>query len=182
MLTIPNMNFSLRAFNGQARWLQVTLRCPAGSGNYTILSPRQALAATPYALFSKRAPWGGLMGVPAGFADKVDNDTTYSAGAGLALTDTQFSVTFAGTGAADTAARSDHDHYGAIWGGSATMGLTVTTTASGSGTAALYGRQGSGSGITASAAVVWGDTFAHIGVVGTANPNGGGIGVHGRGT
>jgi len=36
--------------------------------------------------------WNNLTGVPAGFADGVDDDTTYSAGAGLSLSGTQFSV------------------------------------------------------------------------------------------
>lgn len=36
--------------------------------------------------------WGTLPGIPAGFADGVDNDTTYSAGAGLTLTGTTFAV------------------------------------------------------------------------------------------
>jgi hypothetical protein len=38
------------AFNGQARWLQIAVRCPAGSGSFMTLTPRQALTATPYAL------------------------------------------------------------------------------------------------------------------------------------
>jgi hypothetical protein len=39
------------AFHGDARWLQIAVRCPAGSAQaYTILSPRQPLWATPYAL------------------------------------------------------------------------------------------------------------------------------------
>ena len=37
-------------FTGDARWLQVAVRCPTGSGMYTNLSPRQALTAAPYAL------------------------------------------------------------------------------------------------------------------------------------
>ncbi|MBN1774049.1 MAG: hypothetical protein JXB32_22510, partial [Deltaproteobacteria bacterium] len=36
--------------------------------------------------------WTDVTGVPAGFADGTDNDTTYSAGAGLALAGTVFSV------------------------------------------------------------------------------------------
>jgi hypothetical protein len=52
--------------------------------------------------------WGTLPGIPAGFADGVDNDTTYTAGTGLTLAGTTFAVNFAGTGVANTAARSDH--------------------------------------------------------------------------
>jgi hypothetical protein len=86
------LDFGASAFTGDARWLETAVRCPAGSGSYTTLTPRQALTAAPYALYAKSAPWSGLSGVPAGFADGVDNDTTYTAGAGLTLTGNQFSV------------------------------------------------------------------------------------------
>ncbi len=39
--------------SGEARWLQVAVRCPTGSGSYTTLSPRQPLTATPFALYSR---------------------------------------------------------------------------------------------------------------------------------
>lgn len=45
-----NLDFGGGAFDGAARWISVSVRCPAGSGSYTTLSPRQALSATPYAL------------------------------------------------------------------------------------------------------------------------------------
>ncbi|MFO7679882.1 MAG: tail fiber domain-containing protein, partial [Chloroflexota bacterium] len=80
------------AFNGEARWLEVAVRCPAGGGEYTTLTPRQPLDAAPLANYALRAPWNGLSGVPAGFADGVDNDTTYSAGTGLLLSHAQFSL------------------------------------------------------------------------------------------
>ncbi|MGB9724286.1 MAG: hypothetical protein ACPL7G_10375 [Chloroflexia bacterium] len=48
--TIPDLDFGSSAFTGDARWLQIAIRCPAGSGMYTNLSPRQALTAAPYAL------------------------------------------------------------------------------------------------------------------------------------
>lgn len=38
------------AFVGSARWLGIAVRCPAGGGGFTELSPRQQLTATPYAL------------------------------------------------------------------------------------------------------------------------------------
>ncbi len=37
-------------FTGDARWLDIAVRCPAGSGSYTPLTPRQPLTAVPYAL------------------------------------------------------------------------------------------------------------------------------------
>jgi hypothetical protein len=87
--------FGANAFNGDARWLEIAVRCPAGSGAYTTLNPRQPLTATPYALFAASAAevsWSGLLGIPAGFADNVDNDTTYSAGSGLELDGSEFAL------------------------------------------------------------------------------------------
>lgn len=48
--TIPNLDFGSSAFVGDARWLSIQARCPAGSGSYVLLSPRQPLTPTPYAL------------------------------------------------------------------------------------------------------------------------------------
>jgi N-acetylneuraminic acid mutarotase len=86
------LNFGTSVFTGDARWLEIAVRCPAGSGGYSTLTPRQALNPTPYAVFAGGAPWSGLTGVPAGL-DDGDDDTTYSAGTGLDLTGTTFSVT-----------------------------------------------------------------------------------------
>ena len=77
--------FTDAPFNGDPRWLEIAVRCPAGSGDFTTLSPRQRLTGTPYAHFSARSSWGGLAGIPAGFADNIDNDTTYSAGNGISI-------------------------------------------------------------------------------------------------
>ncbi len=112
------LDFGAGAFQGQTRWLEVEVDC--GDGGAT-LSPRQALTAAPYALWAVGAggaPWGGLSGVPAGFADSQDNDAlgdlscasgevpqwdgkgwacaagggAYSAGTGLRLTEGKFSL------------------------------------------------------------------------------------------
>jgi hypothetical protein len=84
--------FGAEAFVGLPRWLEIAMRCPAGSGEYTTLDPRQPLTPTPYAMYSATTPWDGLTSVPAGFADGIDNDTLYTAGPGLILTDTEFSL------------------------------------------------------------------------------------------
>ncbi|MBN1147787.1 MAG: hypothetical protein JXA78_11070 [Anaerolineales bacterium] len=155
--------FGGSAFNGQARWLQIAVRCPAGGGAYTDLTPRQALSAAPYASYAPSAgsaPWSGLTGVPAGFADGVDNNDTYTNGAGLNLSGGQFSVIFAGDGSASSAARSDHshastyaplshNHWGANWSGGG-VGLTLsggTVGLSGSGSeAGVRGQSASSTG------------------------------------
>lgn len=66
--------FGNTAFNGEARWLGISLRCPAGMGNFSALTPRQPVLPAPYAYYALNAPWSGLTGVPAGLLDGVDND------------------------------------------------------------------------------------------------------------
>ncbi len=50
VFTIPDLDFGATAFMGEARWLAISVRSPAGSGSYQPLTPRQALTAAPYAL------------------------------------------------------------------------------------------------------------------------------------
>ncbi len=83
-----SLDFGPAAFAGQARWLEIAVRAGASTGSYTTLSPRQELTPSPNAVFGSSAPWSGLIGVPPGFADGVDNDsggdiTSVTAGTGL---------------------------------------------------------------------------------------------------
>jgi hypothetical protein len=139
-------------FDGTALWLEVSVRPGSSSDAYTPLSPRQPLTAAPYALYSQAAPWSGLSGVPAGFADGVDDVSTVVSGtnvfagegliplaSGNALT---LSVAFAGSGNDTTAARTDHDHFGQTWTGSG-AGLTLSGGSTGlSGSGSTYGVRG----------------------------------------
>jgi trimeric autotransporter adhesin len=77
------LNFDLRYFEGDARWLAIQVDCE-GSGAFETLSPRQPLTATPYAFYSLKVPWTGITGIPADIADG-DDDTIYTAGDGLVL-------------------------------------------------------------------------------------------------
>lgn len=95
------LDYGAGVFNGEARWLEIGVRPAGEAGEHTSLSPRQALTAAPYASYALNAdaaaragsaPWSGLEGIPAGFADGVDNDTLYDAGSGLLLDGTIFSV------------------------------------------------------------------------------------------
>jgi N-acetylneuraminic acid mutarotase len=88
---VTELNFGGNAFPGAPRWLEIGVRCPAGGGSYVTLSPRQPLNPTPYASFAHSASWSGLTGVPADLSDG-DDDTTYTAGMGLTLAGTEFSV------------------------------------------------------------------------------------------
>jgi hypothetical protein len=49
------LDFGVNAFNGNARWLEIAVRCPAGSGSYTTLSPSQPLSPAPYASYALSA-------------------------------------------------------------------------------------------------------------------------------
>jgi hypothetical protein len=86
-----NLDFG-NIFDGTSLWLEIGVRPGSSTGSFTILSPRQSLTPTPYALFALTAPWSGLLNVPSGFADGTDDDTTYAAGTGLALSGGSFSL------------------------------------------------------------------------------------------
>ncbi len=82
------LNFAASNFLGEERFLEVRARPGAATGAYTVLTPRQLIRSVPEALranAASTAPWSGLSGVPAGFADGVDNTGVVSitAGAGL---------------------------------------------------------------------------------------------------
>ncbi|QOJ00287.1 MAG: hypothetical protein HRU70_07215 [Phycisphaeraceae bacterium] len=82
-------------FPGDQRFLEIDVRSPAGVGGFTTLAQRQAIRPSPYAIRSLNAaaaPWTGLTDIPAGFADGIDNDTQYTAGQGLTLNGTTFSI------------------------------------------------------------------------------------------
>ncbi|MGB2894855.1 MAG: hypothetical protein WBB65_01655, partial [Anaerolineales bacterium] len=80
------------AFDGNPRWLDIGVREGISITPYQPLIPRQLLMPAPYAHYAWGSAWAGLTGIPAGFADNVDNNTTYSAGSGLTLVGTQFSL------------------------------------------------------------------------------------------
>jgi hypothetical protein len=69
------LDFGAGAFDGEARYLQIEVRAAESEEGFTLLSPRQELTPALYALFSAGAPWGGLTGMPPGFADGIDNGT-----------------------------------------------------------------------------------------------------------
>jgi hypothetical protein len=55
-------------------WLEVAVRRGKSQEAYTVLSPRQKLTSTPYAIFAQQERWS-LIGVPVGFVGKTDKDT-----------------------------------------------------------------------------------------------------------
>ncbi|MFW6184109.1 MAG: hypothetical protein ACOC8X_09950, partial [Chloroflexota bacterium] len=87
--------FGPDAFNGEARWLDIGVQCNADAAVASL--GRQPISAVPYAHYALESAsadsvsWDNVSGVPADIADG-DDDTTYSAGAGLALNGTEFSA------------------------------------------------------------------------------------------
>lgn len=44
------LDFGIAVFDGDARWLEINVRSPAGGGSFSTLTPRQPLTASPYSL------------------------------------------------------------------------------------------------------------------------------------
>lgn len=57
---MAQLDFGLNVFTGSTRWVEIAVRCPAGSGSYVTLTLRQPLTPAPYALYS--ASTGALQG------------------------------------------------------------------------------------------------------------------------
>lgn len=85
------LDFGAAPFVGLQRYLELRVRPGASTAGFTVLAPRQLVRPAPEALranVASAAPWSGLTGVPAGFADGVDHDsggtvTSIATGSGL---------------------------------------------------------------------------------------------------
>lgn len=75
VFTIPDLDFGGGVFNGEARWLQIAVKCP-GDADYTPMEQRQALTAVPYAQFAGTIYRRTVIVSPIGTA--VENGTALS--------------------------------------------------------------------------------------------------------
>ena len=143
------------AFKGDARWLEIAVRCPAGSGDYTTLSPRQEVSAVPYALSVR--PGARIEGsVPAGAGFEAGlRVTNTSPDAPIAL----FGITTATSGLAT----------GVAGGNSSPDGVAVSGYSSPAGTGVR--------GVAFNGAGVWGSSVDASGVYGESTNQ---AGVRGR--
>jgi hypothetical protein len=62
-----SLDFGAGAFDGGARWLDISVKFASGDG-YATLAPRQPITPTPYALYSLSVPWSGITSMPPGAA------------------------------------------------------------------------------------------------------------------
>src|SRR3954468_2438480 len=51
-LFVVTLDFGPDAFKGPGRWLEIGVRTNGSASNFTALTPRQPITATPYAIFS----------------------------------------------------------------------------------------------------------------------------------
>jgi hypothetical protein len=72
-LFVVELDFGV-VFDGTALWLEIAVRQGGSQESYATLSPRQRLAPTPLASYAVHTSWGGIGGLPQGFADDVDDD------------------------------------------------------------------------------------------------------------
>jgi len=88
------IDFGSGVFDGDARWLAIGVQPGDETGAYTPLEPRQPITPSTYAFYAVDAgsmEWSGLSNIPSGL-DDGDDDTLYTAGTGLSLDGSQFSV------------------------------------------------------------------------------------------
>ncbi len=88
-----DLDFAASPFAGEARFLQIAVRIPAGTGSYVTLTPRQALNPVPYALRAADAPSGNSLDAADGSpVDAVFVDNSGNVGVGTTTPDNKLHV------------------------------------------------------------------------------------------
>jgi hypothetical protein len=172
------LDFTDVPFNGQAVWIEVHVR-PAGSGTYTTLSPRQAITATPYALFAlsgNQGPTGaagpaGPAGTPgAQGATGLQGSTGAQGPAGPQGPIGSVALPFAQTlssGSAGLAVTNSGDGLDGISSGGYNSGVYGSNSSGGKG---VFGSSASGQGVA-------GQTTSGTGVFGQSSSGSGTYGL-----
>jgi hypothetical protein len=185
LFTIPDLDFGGSAFTGEARWLAISVRCPAGSGRHTALDPRQALTAAPYALTLRP---GAIISGTAYQNLKVESNAP-TGGIPAALTGEMITakdgVGVYGSHNNDAADAGGAGVWGRTWSpqGSGVEGTGINGAKGVKGTSdsgvGVYG-ESSGVGVKGKStgfAGVWGESTSFAGVWGQSTSNTGVVGV-----
>ncbi|UCG55810.1 MAG: tail fiber domain-containing protein [Phycisphaerales bacterium] len=126
------LDFGDGVFNGDPRWLQISVRPGGSAGGFTALGPRQELTPVPYAFYAL-APGGGTDGGTGGIggsgttnyiprfssSSSIGNSAVYQSGGNI------------GIGTTSPDARLDVNGQVKISGGSPAAGKVLTSDASG---------------------------------------------------
>ena len=165
--------FGVSAFNGAARWLQVTVQC-TGDAQFTALAPRQELAAAPYALSLRPGAAVTGSGAANGPALTVENtDISDNSSAILGQSHSIF-----GAGVAGYASSTGFGNASGVWGQSDTVngiGVSGYVSATNGSTYGVYGASISpfGYGVYGNAYATTGITYGVAGV--SISPEGFGV-------
>ncbi len=83
-----SLDFGALAYNGEERWLEISVASPAGGGigPFTTLSPRQKLASAPYAAFALNALLPATYGHAVNFSNAGNAFNGVFTGSGFGLT------------------------------------------------------------------------------------------------
>jgi Collagen triple helix repeat (20 copies) len=161
-----SLDFTDVPFNGQALWIEVSVR-PAGSGSFTALEPRQSITATPYALFAlsgNRGATGATGATGAAGSTGVQGATGPQGAPGATgaqgLTGAQgptgtIALPYSGTAAASTAALQ-------ITNSGAGFGIQAQSSAAGFNGAALVTSNTTEGGLALYAYAITGSTTAAL--------------------
>ena len=180
------------AFQGDLRYLQINVRCPSGTGQFTPLSPRQLNWAVPYALTLAPTSTGSRIYGNAYQVLKVTNNTTQTGIPAGVTGEISASVDGVGVYGGNTVSTAGATGMG-VWGRTTApdgIGVKGTATATGElynygGYFEAFGNKGFGMyaeahGNTAVAVVGYTAGASSIGVNGVASGSNG-IGVRGSG-
>lgn len=91
------MDFGPAIFDGSPRWLEIGV-ATGGSGEFIVLSPRQALTPTPYAIHADTAS-GTIPGAVVTSLNTLKDDITLEAGTNVTITPNGNSLTISSAGA-----------------------------------------------------------------------------------
>lgn len=126
------LDFGSAAFDGSARWLEITVSVYGSDRPAVVLSPRQPLTATPYAIRAGNFSGPVVDGQLSGNIARLDGNQTFMGTVQFANPSNTFSGTFAGNGAAVTNVNlATIESGGAIMSGSSGTFLLSSSLAAG---------------------------------------------------